>query len=59
VVRGWALYDGAFEQVTGEVGPTGKPRGWRIHELRARDLRRRDLQLSSERGYARSIHINP
>jgi len=55
VVRGWALYDGAFEQVTGEVGPTGKPRGWRIHELRARDLRRRDLQPSSERSYARIV----
>ena len=39
VVRGWALYDGAFAQATGEVGPTGKPRGWRIHELRAGDLR--------------------
>ena len=38
VVRGWALYDGAFEQATGEVGPTGKPRGWRIQELRAGDL---------------------
>ena len=41
VVRGWALYDGAFAQATGEVGPTGKPRGWRIHELRAGDLRPR------------------
>ena len=38
VVRGWALYEGAFEQATGEVGPTGKPRGWRIQELRADDL---------------------
>ncbi len=41
VVRGWALYDGAFAQATGEVGPTGKPRAWRIHERRARDLRPR------------------
>jgi long-chain acyl-CoA synthetase len=41
VVRGWALFDGAFTQATGEVGPTGKARGWRIHELRSKQLRNR------------------
>jgi len=40
-VRGWALFDGAFTQATGEVGPTGKARGWRIHELRSKRLRPR------------------
>jgi long-chain acyl-CoA synthetase len=34
VIRGWALFEGAFSQTTGEVGPTGKPRAWRIHALR-------------------------
>jgi predicted RND superfamily exporter protein/long-subunit acyl-CoA synthetase (AMP-forming) len=38
VVRAWALFLGAFEQATGEVGPTGKPRGWRIAELRTTAL---------------------
>jgi predicted RND superfamily exporter protein/long-subunit acyl-CoA synthetase (AMP-forming) len=41
VVRGWALFEGAFSQSTGELGPTGKPRGWRIHALRADHLRPR------------------
>ncbi len=41
VVRGWALYEGAFSQTTGEVGPTGKPRAWRIHALRQEHLRER------------------
>lgn len=41
VVLGLALYDGVFTQLTGEVGPTGKARPWRIHELRARELSRR------------------
>jgi long-chain acyl-CoA synthetase len=35
VISGWALFEGAFGQTSGEVGPTGKPRGWRIHELRS------------------------
>jgi hypothetical protein len=38
VVRGWALFDGAFGQTSGEVGPTGKPRSWRVHELRSERL---------------------
>ena len=37
-VAGWALGESPFGQATGEVGPTGKPRGWRIHELRAAGL---------------------
>jgi predicted RND superfamily exporter protein/long-subunit acyl-CoA synthetase (AMP-forming) len=41
VVRGWALFEGAFSQATGEVGPTGKPRAWRIHALRQAHLRER------------------
>jgi long-chain acyl-CoA synthetase len=41
VIRGWALFDGRFGQATGEVGPTGKPRAWRIHELRSDCLRMR------------------
>jgi len=35
VISGWALFEGVFGQRSGEVGPTGKPRGWRIHELRS------------------------
>ena len=42
VVKGWALLDGAFAQATGEVGPTGKARGWRIHALRSTHLRPRE-----------------
>ncbi|CAO5154512.1 AMP-binding protein [Frankia sp. AiPs1] len=42
VIRGMALFDGAFTLSTGEVGPTGKTRGWRIHQLRHRNLRPRD-----------------
>ncbi len=38
VVRGLAMFDGAFPLATGELGPTGKPRGWRIHQLRSDDL---------------------
>ena len=49
VVRGWALYEGAFEQATGEVGPTGKPRGWRIEELRTGDLCARTSPQRSSR----------
>jgi hypothetical protein len=38
-IIGWAaIFDGAFTQSTGEVGPTGKTRGWRIHELRRQHL---------------------
>jgi long-chain acyl-CoA synthetase len=44
-VRGWALLEGAFTQATGEIGPTGKARGWRIHALRARHLHRRTHAL--------------
>jgi long-chain acyl-CoA synthetase len=40
-VIGWvAIFDGAFTQATGEVGPTGKTRGWRIHELHSHHLRK-------------------
>ena len=42
VVRGWALVDGGFSMASGEIGPTGKPRGWRILALRAHALRLRD-----------------
>jgi acyl-CoA synthetase (AMP-forming)/AMP-acid ligase II len=28
-----AVFRGGFRLRTGEVGPTGKPRGWRIHQL--------------------------
>jgi predicted RND superfamily exporter protein/long-subunit acyl-CoA synthetase (AMP-forming) len=42
VIAGWALFEGAFSQATGELGPTGKPRGWRIHALRAANLRTPD-----------------
>jgi hypothetical protein len=38
-VHGVALFDGAFAQATGEVGPTGKHRAWRIHELRVGAIR--------------------
>lgn len=41
VVLAWALFEGRFGQATGEVGPTGKPRAWRIHELRSDSLRMR------------------
>jgi predicted RND superfamily exporter protein/long-subunit acyl-CoA synthetase (AMP-forming) len=41
LIRGWAIIDGGFAAATGEVGPTGKPRGWRIQELRSSQLRMR------------------
>ncbi len=41
VIRRSALFDGAFTLTTGEIGPTGKPRGWRVHELRSNHLRER------------------
>jgi hypothetical protein len=47
VVQGFALFEGAFEQTTGEVGPTGKPRAWRIHERRGDALRLRDIDASA------------
>jgi long-chain acyl-CoA synthetase len=34
-----AVLEGTFPIVTGEVGPTGKLRTWRIHDLRQRHLR--------------------
>jgi hypothetical protein len=34
VLRGWAMFEGSFAQASGEVGPTGKPRPWKIHALR-------------------------
>ena len=36
-----ALFDGAFGVPTGELGPTGKLRSWRVHQLRAQHLRPR------------------
>jgi long-chain acyl-CoA synthetase len=40
-IIGWvAIFDGAFAQSTGEIGPTGKTRGWRIHELHSHQLRK-------------------
>jgi long-chain acyl-CoA synthetase len=47
VVRGHALFEGAFGQATGEVGPTGKPRAWRIHDLRSASLRMRPIPRTS------------
>jgi long-chain acyl-CoA synthetase len=41
VVRDVALFDGVFTLATGEVGPTGKVRAWRVHQLRATSLRAR------------------
>jgi long-chain acyl-CoA synthetase len=41
VVRDVALFDGVFTLATGEVGPTGKVRAWRVHQLRAAALRAR------------------
>ncbi|MFC4127436.1 AMP-binding protein [Nocardia rhizosphaerae] len=38
VVTAVCLLDGAFGMSTGEVGPTGKLRAWRIHQLRSSDL---------------------
>jgi AMP-binding enzyme len=35
-----ALFRGCFGYRDGEVGPTGKPRGWRIHQLRSQHVRR-------------------
>jgi long-chain acyl-CoA synthetase len=32
-IAGFGLFRGAFGFRGGEVGPTGKPRGWRIHQL--------------------------
>ena len=49
VVRGWALFDGAFGQASGEVGPTGKSRSWRIHEEHSGELRMRPLPRTSAR----------
>jgi predicted RND superfamily exporter protein/long-subunit acyl-CoA synthetase (AMP-forming) len=43
-VRAWAIFDAAFGQPSGEVGPTGKPRAWRIHELRRRSLQDRSTR---------------
>jgi long-chain acyl-CoA synthetase len=34
-VAGFGLFRGAFGFRDGEVGPTGKARGWRIHQLRS------------------------
>jgi acyl-CoA synthetase (AMP-forming)/AMP-acid ligase II len=39
VVRGWAIFEGSFGQASGEMGPTGKPRAWKIHALRQGALR--------------------
>ena len=39
LVHGFALFDGAFQDTTGEVGPTGKPRGYRIHARHAQQIR--------------------
>lgn len=33
-----AVFEGTFPMVTGEVGPTGKLRAWRIHDLRRQHL---------------------
>ncbi|MFD5179757.1 AMP-binding protein [Nocardia sp. NPDC058379] len=38
VVTAVCLLDGAFGMSTGEVGPTGKLRAWRIHQLRSNSL---------------------
>jgi long-chain acyl-CoA synthetase len=40
-IVGYALFRGGFGYGHGEVGPTGKLRGWRIHQLRSAHLRRR------------------
>ncbi len=40
-IVGYALFRGGFAYGDGEVGPTGKLRGWRIHQLRSAHLRRR------------------
>lgn len=39
-IVGFALFRGGFGSRDGEVGPTGKPRGWRIHQLRSTHVRR-------------------
>jgi long-chain acyl-CoA synthetase len=39
-IAGFALFRGGFGFRDGEVGPTGKPRGWRIHQLRSDHVRR-------------------
>jgi long-chain acyl-CoA synthetase len=38
-IAGFALFRGGFGYRDGEVGPTGKARGWRIHQLRKAHLR--------------------
>jgi hypothetical protein len=42
-IVGYALFRGGFGYGHGEVGPTGKLRGWRIHQLRSAHLRRRPV----------------
>ena len=39
LVQGLALFEGAFRESSGEVGPTGKPRARRIHALHSHQLR--------------------
>jgi long-chain acyl-CoA synthetase len=51
-VSGWALFEGAFTQATGEVGPTGKARGWRIHALRSKHLHLRARGAAAAKGVA-------
>ncbi|WP_131746771.1 AMP-binding protein [Frankia sp. Cppng1_Ct_nod] len=59
VIRRLAMFDGAFAMSTGEVGPTGKPRGWRIHELRSSHLRERcspaELEGQQSREHRRDV----
>ncbi len=43
-----AVFRGAFRLRTGEVGPTGKPRGWRIHQLHSGDTVRYSIAMASD-----------
>jgi long-subunit acyl-CoA synthetase (AMP-forming) len=39
LVAGFALFEGVFDEGSGEMGPTGKPRSHRIHALHSKQAR--------------------
>ncbi len=54
-IAGFALFRGGFGYRDGEVGPTGKARGWRIHQLRNAHLRRPAPAQSSRHSERRQL----
>lgn len=46
-IVGIGLFRGGFGYRHGEIGPTGKPRGWRIHQMRSAHLVRPDTMVAT------------